>query len=130
MASQLHTEEAYDLLPLMFMNVCLADNLYQFSYLMAKNEVTFLNQIEGLAVVLMTILALILVLPYNMYGVVLANTIARTINKALMSCKTILEGALIGTSLVGIEYQPPGRRSHLGRYEPILKRLLAERPPV
>lgn len=80
-----HTSKFTILLPLMLLNVYLGDNRYQFGYLISQSDTGFLNMVRIGEVILLIVLAIVLVFPYDIYGVVLANTITLVLYKIVIS---------------------------------------------
>ncbi len=75
----------YQLLPLMLFNIYLLDTRYTFSYLAANHEMKFINKIQSISLSLMIILQLILVVPYDMYGIAIATCLSRIFTKAVLN---------------------------------------------
>lgn len=77
--------QAYQLLPILFCNSYLADNRYQFGYLIASQQIDYANKVEAICLLIMVVLALLLVFPYSIFGVAWANTITKAIYKFLLT---------------------------------------------
>ena len=83
----IHETTAYLLLPIMFVNVYLFDTRYQFSYLVSCKDMDFINKIQAISTGMMIIGSLILVIPYNMYGIVVATGLSRIFSKAALTIR-------------------------------------------
>lgn len=83
----IHETTAYLLLPIMFVNVYLFDTRYQFSYLVSCKDMDFINRIQATSTGMMIIGSLILVIPYNMYGIVVATGLSRIFSKAALTLR-------------------------------------------
>ncbi len=83
----IHSDAAHLLLPLMFFNVYLLDYRYQFDYLVANKEMAFVNRVQGISTAAMIIGSLILVMPYNMFGIASATLLSRVYAKVMMTIR-------------------------------------------
>ena len=71
----------------MFFNVYLLDYRYQFDYLVANKEMAFVNRVQGISTAAMIIGSLILVMPYNMFGIASATLLSRVYAKVMMTIR-------------------------------------------
>lgn len=81
----IHHHEAMYLLPWMILNAYMADNRFQFTYLMIRHQAHYVQTIQALSILILVIGDYLTVVPFGMFGVAAVTTVSRLFSKVALT---------------------------------------------